>query len=109
MSKRWGRVVAEGGAPFRFAPEAGTGFFEPHGWREREYRSAMQEARRLHRSMPNAWFYQLMGIFMSPKTRAIMRRFSGYVLLERTGASGTGGTTATTGTAGTAAGGRARS
>ncbi len=83
MSKQWGRVVAEGGATFKFAPAAGTAFFESHGWREREYRSAMAEARRLHRTMPGAWFYRIMGLFMTPKQRAIYRRFSGYVVLER--------------------------
>ncbi|MFI5370926.1 MAG: class I SAM-dependent methyltransferase [Candidatus Eisenbacteria bacterium] len=83
MSKRWGKVVAEGGAPFRFAPEQGTAFFEPHGWREREFRSALDEARRLNREMPGAWVYRLMAVFQPPKMRAVMRRFSGYVLLER--------------------------
>ncbi len=84
MSGRWGRVVAEGGAPFRFAPEAGTAFFEPHGWREVEFRGAMAEAERLHRTMPGMWFYKLMGLFASPKQREIQRRFSGIALLART-------------------------
>jgi methyltransferase (TIGR00027 family) len=88
MSTRWGKVVAEGGAPFRFGPEEGTRFFEPHGWREHEFRSAMEEARRLKREMPGAWFYRLMGLFASPKQREIFRRFSGYVLLERSPAGG---------------------
>ena len=83
MSRRWGPVVAEGGAPFRFAPEANTGFFEAYGWREREYRGAMAEAERLHRTMPMAWFYRILGVFASPRQRAIYRRFSGYALLER--------------------------
>ena len=83
MSARWGRVVAEGGAPFRFGPEEGTRFFEPHGWREREFRGTMDEATRLKREMPGAWFYRIMGLFASPKQRAIFKRFSGIVLLER--------------------------
>jgi methyltransferase (TIGR00027 family) len=83
LSRRWGSVVAEGGAPFRFAPEANTAFFAPYGWQELEYRGAMAEAERLHRMMPGAWFYKVMRVFMPPKTRAMYRRFSGYALLER--------------------------
>lgn len=83
MSKRWGKVVAEGGAPFRFGPEEGTRFFEPHGWREREFRGTMDEATRLKREMPGGWFYRIMGLFASPKQRQIFKRFSGIVLLER--------------------------
>ena len=83
MSTRWGKVVAEGGAPFRFGPEANTAFFEPFGWREREYRGAMAEAKRLRREMPGAWMYRIMSIFQSPTARAMYARFSGYVVLER--------------------------
>ncbi len=89
MKKQWARVVDEGGASFRFAPEQGTAFFAPHGWREREFRSAMEEARRLHREMPNAWLYRLLGTFASPQARETFRRFSGYVLLEHTNAGPT--------------------
>ncbi len=83
MRRQWGRQVEMGAATFRFAPEAGTAFFEPHGWHEREFRSSMAEAERLHRTMPGAWIYRVLGLFMTPKTRALYRRFSGYVLLER--------------------------
>ena len=83
MATRWGKVVAEGGAPFQFGPAEGTAFFEPYGWKEREFHGALEESRRLHREMPGAWFYRLMGTFSSPKQREVMRRFSGYVLLER--------------------------
>ncbi len=87
MSARWGKVVAEGGAPFRFGPAEGTRFFEPHGWREKEFRSAMLEAQRLKREMPGAWLYRLLGLFSSPAQREVFKRFSGLVLLERTGAA----------------------
>jgi methyltransferase (TIGR00027 family) len=83
MAPRWGKVVAEGGAPFRFAPEAGTGFFAPYGWSEREWRSAILESRRLHREMPGAWFWRFMGLFSTPVQKEVQRRFSGYALLER--------------------------
>lgn len=83
MAPRWGKVVAEGGAPFRFAPENNTAFFEPFGWREREYRNSLFEAIRLKRTMPFFWLYAIRGLFMSAKTKAIYKRFSGYALLER--------------------------
>jgi methyltransferase (TIGR00027 family) len=83
MSKRWGKVVAEGGAPFKFAPEENTRFFEAHGWSEREFRGTMQEATRLKREMPGGWFYRILGLFASPKQREIFKRFSGIVLLGR--------------------------
>lgn len=85
MSRRWGKVVAEGGAPFKFAPEANTAFFEPYGWREREFRGTMAEAERLKRTMPFFWFYKFMGMFAPPARKKVFQRFSGYVLLERTG------------------------
>lgn len=84
MSTRWGKVVAQGGAPFKFAPASGTAFFEPWGWKEREFRGSMAEADRLKRTMPGAWFYKIMRTFMSAEKRAVYARFSGYVVLERT-------------------------
>jgi methyltransferase (TIGR00027 family) len=91
MTRQWGSAVERAEATFQFAPEAGTAFFEPHGWREREFRGALQEAERLHRTMPNAWLYKLLGIFMPSGMREQYRRFSGYVLLERTAARSAAG------------------
>jgi methyltransferase (TIGR00027 family) len=79
----WGKVTARGGAPFRFAPAAGTAFFEPHGWREREFRSTGDEARRLRREMKFAWVWRLMARLRSADVREQYRRMSGLVLLER--------------------------
>ena len=50
----------------------------------------MGESQRLKREMPGAWFYKIMGVFMSAKARAVYDRFSGYALLERTATSGEG-------------------
>lgn len=83
MAPRWGKVVAEGGAPFRFGPAEGTDFFKPFGWHEREFRSSLEEARRIGRDMPGAWFYRLMGAFASPQQKRIWQRFSGFVVLDR--------------------------
>ena len=85
MEKTWGKAVAAGNAPFRFAPPEGTAFFRAYGWREAEYRSMWEESRRLKRTMRFAWFWNVMGRFASQARREEFRRFSGIVLLERSG------------------------
>lgn len=84
MRKYWGRDLERGEAPFKFAPEDGTGFFESCGWREVEFRSTMDEAQRLQREMRMMWLWRFLGRFSSAKRRAEYRRFSGTVLLEST-------------------------
>ncbi|HEX8162371.1 MAG TPA: class I SAM-dependent methyltransferase [Pyrinomonadaceae bacterium] len=83
MEKTWGRRVAEANAPFRFAPAEGTDFFRPFGWREAEFRSMMEEARRLKREMPMAWLARLMWRIQPPSKREKFRRMGGVALLER--------------------------
>ena len=83
MLKTWQRPLADAGAPFQFAPEESTRFFEPHGWREREWRSIWEESLRLKRSMRLAWLWNFIGRFYPKRTREQFRRFSGVALLER--------------------------
>jgi len=83
MEKTWGRAVAAGNAPFRFAPAEGTRFFEPHGWREAEYRSMWEESLRLKRTMRGAWLWGLIGRLYPKAKREQFRRMSGIVLLQR--------------------------
>jgi methyltransferase (TIGR00027 family) len=83
MKKSWGRNVEAGNAPFQFAPAEGTKFFEPHGWRELEFRSSMEEARRLKREMPMMWLWRILGSLNSKKRKAEMKRISGAVLMGR--------------------------
>jgi methyltransferase (TIGR00027 family) len=83
IEKSWGPILAAGNAPFRFAPAEGTRFFEPHGWREAEFRSTWDESIRLKRTMRLAWLWTLIGRFMSQKRREEAHRFSGIVLLQR--------------------------
>ena len=82
MLKTWQRPLADAGAPFQFAPEESTRFFEPHGWREREWRSIWEESLRLKRSMRLAWLWNFIGRFYPKRTREQLRRFSGVALLE---------------------------
>ena len=84
MERSWGQAVAAGNAPFLFAPPQGTRFFEPHGWREAEYRSMWEESLRLKRTMPLAWLWNLVGKLYPKSKRDEFRRMSGIVLLERT-------------------------
>jgi methyltransferase (TIGR00027 family) len=83
LARSWGKKLAQGNAPFRFAPPNGTDFFRELGWREVAYRSALDEARRLHREMPMMWFWRFLGRFSSPERQKEMQRMSGFVLLER--------------------------
>ena len=84
MERTWGRAVAQGNAPFQFAPAEGTKVFEPHGWREAEFRSMWEESLRLQRTMPLAWLWDLVGKLYPKSKRDEFRRMSGIVLLERT-------------------------
>ena len=83
LKKTWGRTLDRANAPFLFAPAEGTRFFEPLGWREREFRSVWEDSKRLKRRMPGAWIYDLLGLLAPPERRELMRRFAGNVLLER--------------------------
>ena len=85
IQKTWGSALQRGNAPFQFAPEEGTKFFEPLGWREVSFRSTGEEARRLKREIRNAWIWRLMIAFYSAKRKEEMRRLAGNVLLERQG------------------------
>lgn len=81
IGKTWGRSMQS--APFKFAPEEDTAFFEPAGWRELEYRATFDESIRLKRSMPFARFWRLVARFYPKKTRERFKRFTGIVLMER--------------------------
>jgi methyltransferase (TIGR00027 family) len=85
MGRTWGKGVSQS-APFKFAPEEDTAFFEPAGWKEVEYRSMFEESLRLKRTMRLARFWKVVGRIMSvfnPKKREEFKRFSGIVLMER--------------------------
>ncbi len=83
LEKTWGKRLAAGNAPMKFAPAEGTRFFEPFGWREAEFRSMWEEARRLRRAPWTAWLWNLLARFAPATRREELRRMSGIVLLER--------------------------
>lgn len=83
LEKNWGRAVAAGNAPFRFAPAESTRFFEPNGWHEIEWRSMFHEGIRLNRTIPFARFWRFLGGLGGARRRQKLTRFSGIALLER--------------------------
>jgi len=84
MQRMWGRSVEAGRAPFRFAPADSAAFFAPLGWREIDFRSGMEEARRLKREMTLMWLWRALSHLGRSSRRAAMRKMSGYALFERT-------------------------
>jgi methyltransferase (TIGR00027 family) len=84
LNKRWAPTLAAGRAILQFAPENGTRFFEPFGWKEIEYRSTFEEGHRLKRQMRGAWILRLVGQLSSAASHEKMRRMGGIALLERT-------------------------
>lgn len=83
LERTWGRSLRASGAPLIFGPAEGTAFFEPHGWREAEYRSIWEESFRLNRTMRFARFWNLVFRLYPRRMREEMKRISGIVLLER--------------------------
>ncbi len=81
LNKTWGKALQR--APLIFGPAEGTKFFEPYGWREKEYRSIFDESIRLNRTMRFARLMRFMGHFYPKKMREGFKRFSGVVLFER--------------------------
>jgi methyltransferase (TIGR00027 family) len=84
MNRMWGKSVAAARAPFLFGPESGTAYFEPSGWREKEWHSMRDDSKRLNRQMRLAWLWGALSVFAGAKNKEMWRRFSGAALLERT-------------------------
>ncbi len=77
-------------APFKFAPDDWQGFFERHGWRQREMRYYAAEAQRLKRQMELPWLMRTMfrvrGILVSKARREAFMKMAGYAMMEPTDA-----------------------
>ncbi|HXS99306.1 MAG TPA: SAM-dependent methyltransferase [Elusimicrobiota bacterium] len=81
LSKRWSKSLER--AEFKFAPADGVEFFTSRGWKVAEERVPADEARRLKREFPGAWFFHLIAPLMPARKREEFRRMSGYALLGR--------------------------
>lgn len=84
LRRRWSKSLARGNATLQFAPPEGPRFFEPHGWKEIEFRSTWDESRRLKREMALAGLWRFLSRFSSEEKRREFSRMGGIVLLERT-------------------------
>lgn len=85
MKRSWATRVRDAqGAAFKFAPPDGAGFFTQFGWRLREYRAMIVEARRFKREPRSAWLWSLF--FPLMRRREATRRTGpmlGVLILDR--------------------------
>ena len=82
LKKSRGSMLEKGNSPFLFAPAENTRFFTPYGWKEREFRSTWEDAKRLDRRMPGAWVYDLLIGLQPHAKKQRTRRMAGNVMLE---------------------------
>ena len=74
-------------AQARFSVENWMDFFSQHGWKSLKIVPTIDEAVRLHRTMPLTRPLNLLGVFFSSRLKKIkeeIRQNSGIVVLERT-------------------------
>jgi methyltransferase (TIGR00027 family) len=69
-------------APFQFRPADWFAHYAAHGWVPKTKCYTGEESHKLGRAMPMPWFYRILAPFMSQKRKALVRRFSGYFLME---------------------------
>lgn len=75
-----GEELAQAGAPFKFAPAEGPGFFARHGWRPLEVRSTFKAAGKARR-LP--WPLRIFSLFPESTGAQGKRPWSGICLMER--------------------------
>lgn len=80
LQKNIGDPLREAGAPLKFGPEEGIGFFEPLGWRAAEVMSTIRTGAKIKRS---PLFLRLIALLPEPKGKLGSRPWSGACLLER--------------------------
>ena len=84
VNRWWGKKLQQANTRYQFAPEEGTRFFDPHGWREAEFQPLWDHAVRLDRMMPGAWTFKLMSRLMPRRTARQLEKWrAGVVLLGR--------------------------
>ena len=83
MNRKVGSAVRDGNASFQFAVADSAAFFGPLGWREVEFHSTLDEARRLRREMRLMRLWRFTMKLATKKRREEIRRMSATILLER--------------------------
>lgn len=85
VNRWWGRKLKQMRTQYQFAPEEGTAFFLPHGWREAEFHVLFEHAIRLNRTMGGMWIFNLMKRLAPRRTARMAEKWrAGVVLLQRT-------------------------
>jgi methyltransferase (TIGR00027 family) len=74
------RQLSAAGAPLKFGPAEGPGFFEPYGWKPLEVRSILKTAARLRRL---SFGLRLAALLPESKGRQGSRPWSGICLLQK--------------------------
>jgi methyltransferase (TIGR00027 family) len=64
VNRRWGRELQQAQTQYQFAPDEGTEFFLPHGWREAEFHPLFDNSIRLNRTMGGMWIFRLLELLM---------------------------------------------
>lgn len=80
LTKEMGSHLSQAGAPFKFGPKEGPGFFTPYGWRPNAVRSYLQAAARLKR-LP--LFLRLMALLPESSGEQGSRPWAAACLLEK--------------------------
>jgi methyltransferase (TIGR00027 family) len=84
MQKWWGKHMTAANTRLQFAPSEGTKFFEPWGWREKEFHGLFENSMRIARPMPFAWMFKLQAKLFPKRTQEQAAKWrAGVVLLER--------------------------
>jgi methyltransferase (TIGR00027 family) len=78
-------------APFKFAPKDWWGFFDAHGWKQKDIRYYWEEAQRRKRMLVlplrMRLIFRVRGLFVSKRQREAFQKLAGYVLMEPKGAA----------------------
>jgi methyltransferase (TIGR00027 family) len=80
LQKNWGKKLAYAGAPLKFGPPEGPGFFEGSGWTPREVHSMLHAAARAKR-LP--FLLRLAAMFPESNGRQSGRPWGGICLLGK--------------------------
>jgi methyltransferase (TIGR00027 family) len=84
VQRWWGKQMKAANARMQFAPQEGTKFFEPLGWREAEFYDLFLSSLRINRPMPMAWMLKVqMKLFPKRSQKNLAKMRSGVALLER--------------------------
>lgn len=84
VNRWWGKKFKQAQTNYQFAPEEGTQFFVPHGWRETEFRALFEESVRVNRAMRGTGMIKVWKAIAPNRTARMMEKWrAGVALLER--------------------------